>query len=261
MEETMNTPKNWLILRGLIREQRHWGSFLQMMKEKNPGATILALDHPGIGTESNRQAPTRVSAMVEDLRERFLKAQQNTSNLNITDWGIFGVSLGGMVVLEWAEMFPGDFKVFVAANTSASNASKLLDRFRAQNLKTLAKITFETDPVIKEKHILTMTTQLSEPQVLQKASEQALFALPKKKFTETALRQLLAASKFKLVPKNFKPNTRLVFLVSEYDQLVSPRCTENIAKLLNAPLHIHKGSNHDITTDAPEWVADKLLSF
>jgi len=70
MREGEGRPTNWLILRGLAREQRHWGPFVDIFEAKVPGSRVHTLDLPGVGTECQRDSPATVAGIVSDLRER-----------------------------------------------------------------------------------------------------------------------------------------------------------------------------------------------
>jgi len=46
----INKREHWVLLRGLMREQRHWGAFPATLARALPGAAILTPDLPGNGT-------------------------------------------------------------------------------------------------------------------------------------------------------------------------------------------------------------------
>src|SRR5690606_3024438 len=102
----------WLMLRGLAREVRHWGSFLATFEEQSGAKRALGLDLPGMGTEVGRPVPNTISGFVDDVRARFLAARGDDPG----PWGIFAVSLGGMVLLNWLERYPADFARAVVVN-------------------------------------------------------------------------------------------------------------------------------------------------
>ena len=59
---------NWLLLRGLAREQRHWGRFPALLSAKLPGDRVFCLDLPGTGTEHRRKSPASIAAIPVGLR-------------------------------------------------------------------------------------------------------------------------------------------------------------------------------------------------
>ena len=59
----------WILLRGLTREQGHWGDFVPQLKAALPAeATLLTPDLPGNGVLHQQTSPSRVEDMVEAVR-------------------------------------------------------------------------------------------------------------------------------------------------------------------------------------------------
>ena len=56
----------WLLLRGLAREQAHWIDFPEIFEKIVPDAKVHCLDLPGVGTERDRPSPLNVPAIVDD---------------------------------------------------------------------------------------------------------------------------------------------------------------------------------------------------
>ena len=59
---------SWVLLRGLTREQGHWGQFPDQVRAALPGNTVLSIDLPGNGQLNDVQSPTRVEAMADAAR-------------------------------------------------------------------------------------------------------------------------------------------------------------------------------------------------
>ena len=87
---------HWLLLRGLVRERRHWGDFPAELAA-HTGAEVLALDLPGVGTERDRPSPTRIPEIVDDLRARFAPVR------GAGPWAIFAPSLDSAAVCAHAQ--------------------------------------------------------------------------------------------------------------------------------------------------------------
>ena len=119
-------PARWLLLRGLAREQRHWGAFRAALASQ--GAEVQCLDLPGAGTENDRKSPASIRGITEDLRERWRRTPREGA------WGLCAVSLGGMVAMDWCGRHPDDFDALVLVNTSAANLSV---PWRRMNLRVL----------------------------------------------------------------------------------------------------------------------------
>ena len=59
--------KHWLFLRGLSREQAHWGEFIKRC-ERELGWYCHAVDLPGFGSEHLRKSPLTMSEIRRDIR-------------------------------------------------------------------------------------------------------------------------------------------------------------------------------------------------
>ena len=93
---------DWLLLRGLLREQRHWGDFTKNFESSIHSAKVHCLDLPGIGTESLKQSPSKIREIMEDIRSRW-HSIGNNKPINL-----FSVSLGGMIAMEWMRYHPDE---------------------------------------------------------------------------------------------------------------------------------------------------------
>ncbi len=91
----------WLLIRGLSRDARHWGSFPQTFAEEL-GVEVKTIDPPGFGTQIARTSPSTIAEITDDIRDR--------ANIGGDDWSILGISLGGMVTLDWIARYPNDFQ-------------------------------------------------------------------------------------------------------------------------------------------------------
>ena len=119
----MTTPI-WILLRGLMREQRHWGEFPATLARALPGARIVTPDLPGNGTRHDEDSATRVAAMVEDCRQHLLARGIPAP------YHLLALSLGGMVAVEWASRYPQEIARCVLVNTSMRPYSPFYLRLR-----------------------------------------------------------------------------------------------------------------------------------
>jgi len=244
---------NWLILRGLIREQRHWEHFPKVFEEKVPGAKVFCLDYPGIGTEHGRKSPYSIAEIQEDLRTRWLELKKK----NPGDWSILAVSLGGMVSMEWTRKYPDDFKNFVVINSSISNLSPFYDRMQLPTAMKLLSLFLKGDAEYRERTILEQTTSGRTP-IEQVLKHWISFAPPRGELKQVAAAQLLAGMKFKA---HEAPQIPVLVLTSEKDGLASTRCSQRIAQLFKAPIHSHPWAGHDLTLEDSPWVADQVVTW
>ena len=89
-------PMNWLLLRGLARDQRHWMDFGKIFEERLSGSRVFMLDMPGMGDQNKRPSPLTIPGIVDDLRHRWKQLDYDFGG----PWGILAVSLGGTAAAE-----------------------------------------------------------------------------------------------------------------------------------------------------------------
>ena len=246
----------WLILRGLVREQRHWGPFKEIFEKKlrsiDANAEVFALDMPGFGTEVGRNSPLSVDGIVEDLRARWLQLRTIKSE----PWGLLAISLGGMVAAHWSHKYPDDFKQIVLVNSSMSGLSPIHHRMIPSNYLNLIKLLLSRDLKEREKGILKMTTNLDLKKIEIQAEKQVSYTVGVNRLN--AVSQIFAAIKF-IAPVKIRPP--MLVLVADGDQLVSPRCSDAIARKYDAVICRHPTGNHDLSTDEPQWIADQVVQW
>lgn len=245
----MSPPaRNWLLLRGLSREQRHWAELPTRLRQ-TLGSEVVCLDLPGVGTEVGRPSPARIEGISRDLRARFL-----ASGAAGRPFGLFAISLGGMIALDWVRRFPGDFEVAVIANSSAANLSRAQDRLRFMNLGPLMGMLRDPDPVAREHRLLRMmTNHRAGDEALARAFAEIARTAPVSMSVMTA--QLMAAMRFQ-APAEVE--ARLEFLVSAADQFVDPSCSYRLAERYRAPIRVHPSAGHELALDDPDWVVSEL---
>ena len=234
---------NWLLLRGLVREQRHWGEFPARLAAAT-GARVLALDLPGVGTEASRPSPTSISAITDDIRERFGEGEQG--------WGIFAPSLGGMIALDWVARFPADFSRAVVCNTSASNLAGPFERFSLGAVGTVLSGLATWNAVDREATILGLVSNTAAGRA--HATEFAGFT--PRIGPGVLARQLWAGSRAVAPSAVAVP---LTVLCSAADRLCAPDASRRLAAGLNAALYEHPTAGHDLPLDDPEWVISRLV--
>ena len=123
----------WVLLRGLMRQQRHWGDFPATLGAALPGAAIVTPDLPGNGQRHAMDSATRVCAMVECCREHLLARGLKPP------YRLLALSLGGMVAVEWASRYPHEIASCVLINTSMRPYSPFYRRLRWQNYPALLR--------------------------------------------------------------------------------------------------------------------------
>lgn len=246
-------PKNWLLLRGLAREERHWGDFPHMIEKQIPHAKVHFLELPGVGKKAHIEAFSQIKDYTNQLREEWLELQIK----NPEPWGIIAISMGGMIGMDWCNRFPHDLSTLVLVNSSAGNLSSPHHRFSPLAMGTVLKLFFREDYEEREEAILKLTTNMLkiEKDLVQRyASYSADTPIRRSSF----IKQMIAASRFK-VPEELSQN--LLILAAKKDRLASYKCSKSIAKHFNKKLYLHDQAGHDLPMDDPQWIIDHLKSF
>ena len=246
----------WLILRGLVREQRHWGEFPTHMRnalrEFDPEVEVHMLDFPGFGTESERRSPFSIGEIVDDVRNRWKTIASDGQK----PCYLLAISLGGMVAMNWVSRHPEDFKGLVLINSSATGFSPVTKRLKPQNYPKLLSLFSSGDVGIRERKILEMTTNLSGERLRVLSERHAGFA---KKVRKTdAIAQIISAIRFRPPSRLGIP---LMVLGAKGDRLVDVSCSEQIARRFQGHLELHETANHDLATDDGDWIIAKLREW
>jgi pimeloyl-ACP methyl ester carboxylesterase len=216
----------WIFLRGLVREQRHWGDFPAVFRRAMPDALVVTPDLPGNGSANLEPSPANVAAMVEacrgELRDRGLHGP----------YRLLALSLGAMVAAEWCARYPGEVACAVLVNTSMRPFSSFHRRLRWQNYPSIVAAAGAGAGARRERIILRLT---SNRRGADHALADAWTAIAREApvARRNALRQLLAAARYRAPAA---PPVPLLVLASLGDRLVDPACSRQLAQAWQAPL-------------------------
>lgn len=239
---------DWLLLRGLCRESRHWGELVESLAGVRPADRFHTLDLPGMGSQCHELSPASIAAIRRQVQLRSTFLQQ--------PFLIVGLSLGGMVALDWASASPDAIAGVVAINSSCA-WSPPWQRLKANRFLDILQLLNTPDIHRRESRIMALTSNRSHPQALLQYWQSLQTQHPVSR--KNAIRQLFAASRYR--PQRKKPSTPVLVLASEADRLVSYRCSETLAQRWQCRLHKHSWAGHDLPLDDPGWVIDKLIAF
>ena len=233
-----------ILLRGLFRGQYHWGVFLEYLQKKYPNKIISCLDIPGNGDLFNEKSPNTIIEMVESVR-----AQRNGNASAKVD--IIAISMGGMIGLKWAELYPNEIDTLICINTTAKPFSPFYKRLLPKNYFKILRALF-SNAYKRERMIYEMVSNKKvDVEIVKKWASYSL-SLPMIKMN--FFHQLRAAMTFK--PR--RPECRLFFISSLKDNLVSNKATRAIAEKWSVPLIINEFDGHDIPLDNPKWLCETL---
>jgi pimeloyl-ACP methyl ester carboxylesterase len=237
-----------LLIRGLLRESRHWLDFPIALSEKLH-RPVLTLDLPGCGVLNQQRSASSVPElrlqMQQQWAERYPQYQGQPLHL-------VAISMGGMLALDWALAAPEQVKSLLLINSSSAGLNPFWQRLKPQNyLKIL--LCLLVGPSKREELIWQMTVNKAvNSKVL---ADWQSWALENPVSRMNALRQLWAASRFRV---HQRPLCQLTVISALADRLVSARCSEQLAEKLNAPLVSHSEAGHDLPLDAEVWLLEQL---
>ena len=243
----------WVLLRGWTREARHWGDFPARLGAAIQSASIVALDLPGNGEFRQRRSPSSIAQMVEHSRQA-LRARSIEG-----PYYLLGLSLGGMVSVDWASRQAAEVAGCVLLNTSLRHFGAFHERQRPRNYATLLRLALlEGDPRAREAAILRLTSAGGAARA-ELTLAWTRFAAEQPVSRGNVLRQLVAAARYKAPA--CAPSVPILVLASTGDRLVDPNCSVNLARRWSLPLAVHPTAGHDLALDDGPWVAAQVRQW
>lgn len=243
----------WVLLRGLVRESRHWGDFPELLHRELPDATVVTLDLPGNGSLSHMCSPARIGHMAEHCRRALTEKGLEPP------YDLLAQSMGGMVAMAWQAAHPQEIGNAVLISTSVRPHGAFYRRLKPRNYALLAGMLLGSrDALREEARILRIISSRGDKQQ-QILDAWAGYARERPVSRVNALRQLLAAARFR-DPGNARPS-RVLLLAGARDRLVDPACSQALASAWNADLIIHPDAGHDVPLDDGPWVAGQVRAW
>ena len=252
---TKNHPTPWVALRGLTREAGHWGEFAPQLRDALAPHGLYTPDLPGNGRRWRDTSPTRVPALVDAVRAQLLGEGLKPP------YRLFGMSLGAMVCVAWADAHPHEVEACVLLNTSLRGVNPVYQRLRPQAWPALARLAWTGLAAEATERIVFDATSNTQDLDLRRATLRAWLALRAEHSVSraNALRQLLAAARFR-VPAE-RPRVPVLLLGSRGDRLVSPQCSEALAARWHCDFAQHTDAGHDLPLDDGAWVVRQLVAW
>jgi pimeloyl-ACP methyl ester carboxylesterase len=262
--------QNWILLRGLTRESKHWGNFVPLLQSAFPDAQITLLDLPGTGCFYQETSPSTIKAITDSVRRHAL--DQGLLQQPVT---ILALSLGAMVAWEWMRSYPEDICGAALMNTSLADVSPFYRRLRWQNYGDFAALVVTRDLRKREAGILQLTSNhrniardgvyaASQSGTGAARHKQIIRAWEKIQIErpislKNCFRQIKAAASYR--PGDIRPKQPILLLNGLGDRLVAPACSESIHKKWNLELRRHLWAGHDLTLDDGAWVVSQLKDW
>lgn len=238
----------WVLLRGLTREQRHWGAFATDLAAAFPSAPVITLDLPGNGALNEMRSPGRVDAMAA-----FCRAELSARGI-APPYRVLAMSLGAMVATAWCGVQRDEIADAVLINTSLRSFSPMHHRLKPSG--ALLRLALSSrDPIAWERAVLALTSNTPRRNGDDALVHQwAAYRRERPVSAANAVRQLWAAARF--VAPRTPPFERVLLLTSARDRLVDTRCSLALARAWRCEIESHPWAGHDLPLDDPAWVID-----
>ena len=252
----MTTPFDLVLLRGWMRDSRHWESFPDLLGAALAGAGLTANlqlpDLPGNGRRNREHTPASITALATSLRAEFPQRQGRGPLI------LVGLSMGGMIAAEWARQDPQAVRGICLLNSSMRPYALPWQRLRPALWPAVVAQSLRS-PAAREARILELTLgpQRREPARL------ARWIAWQREYPVTLSNvhaQLLAAARYRY-PDGAVPHCPCLLLCGAHDRVADPVCSQRLARAWNGHLEVHPEGGHDLPIDAPEWTAAHIVRW
>lgn len=241
--------REWVLLRGLAREQGHWGEFKTKLQDANPQDTITCVDLPGTGKFHRLSSPMSIAGIAE-----FVVSQLEPK----TDKRILvTISLGSMVAVEMLYLHPEIADGVVLINPSFRNLSPALHRLQLDALPHMYRAATAGSQEDRERAVLAMVSNRGDRD--RYTQEWAEIGRKNPIKPQTFFKQLIAAATYDLPEQ--KPNIPVLLLSSEADRMVDPRCSKTLAEKWGLEVVSHPTAGHELCLDEADWTVAQINKF
>lgn len=238
---------HFVLIRGLLREARHWGEFPGKLQQQFPGALISTPDIPGNGMRHHETSPESIAALTAALRQRIDASQPIR---------LVALSMGGMIAVDWMTRYPGEIEAAVLINTSARPLSSFYHRLSWMAYPHVLRMLFHSRAQ-READILRLTSNRYQHDKKLLASWQQ-WQQQNPVSTASARNQFLAAIQFSITAK---PQQPVLVVTSRADRLVDYRCSRKLAQTWYADYRQHELAGHDLPLDEPQWLVQNIREW
>lgn len=245
---------SYLFLRGLTRNHMHWRR--RESYEDILGQKVYFLDPPGFGRNHKLTSPNSIQKITDYIKSVW-------DGIAVTDPDskkvIVGLSLGGMIALDWMARHPQDWTGAVMINSSVSNLSWPWERIRPRNILIAPKYFLSVSAKAIEEVIFEATCNTTDKkEAIIKNWTEIRKNYPYSKLS--AFNQLFAASRF-VAPEIEKIKAPALILTGKKDRLVSYKCSVAIAQKYNFEIKYSEKSGHDMAVDDDLWMLQQIKEF
>lgn len=245
----------WVLLRGLMREARHWGEFPLQFQNGVDARNVVTLDFPGNGSLHAQDSPNTVAGMANHCRAQLTQLGYKPP------YRVLALSLGAMVAVEWSQQHPAEIENMVLINTSLAPYNPFYHRLRPANYAALFRFLVSGSVLQRERLILHITSTLERSELQQSVllEQWVSYAHECPVTRANILRQLQAAIFYRDAPA--KPDLPVLLLAGRNDRLVNMKCSLALAKIWDCAIKIHPTAGHDLPLDDGFWVTQQVTEW
>jgi pimeloyl-ACP methyl ester carboxylesterase len=244
----------WVLLRGLMREARHWGEFPTLFQNAMGAQHLVTLDFPGNGRLHAQTSATSVAEMANYCHTQLRQLGY------APPYHVLALSLGAMVAVAWSELYPAELEKMVLINTSLAPYNPFYHRLRPTNYPALAQLLYGS-AAQRESLVLQLTSSLKiHSEHKQAILEQWIaYALECPTTRANILRQLQAALCYRAVMT--APPIPVLLLAGQQDELVNAKCSLTLAQHWRCVIRLHPTAGHDLPLDDGDWVTQQVKTW
>lgn len=244
----------FFLLRGLSRQQAHWGCFpkylARALLEEGIESDFVFEDLPGFGARFQELSPSSIEEIARLLAPSLEKIPGQVH--------LLGLSMGGMLALELARRYPEKCQSLVMINSSVKPVARFYQRLQLRAYPAFLKAWFHPLKQASEQQILGISTEkYQQDEALLDTWLSYRKSHPPSRLA--AVKQILAAARYQAPPQ--KPLDRVLLIASRKDRIASYRCTEQLAEFWGISPLIHATAGHDLPLDEPEWLLEHLVKW
>ncbi|MEO8332518.1 MAG: alpha/beta hydrolase [Gallionella sp.] len=245
----------WVLLRGLMREARHWGEFPMLFQNAMDAQHLVVLDFPGNGSLHAQPSATSVAAMAKNIRAQLQRLGY------APPYRVLALSLGAMVAVAWSELYPDELERMVLINTSLAPYNPFYHRLRPANYPALVRFLLYGTAVQRENLILQLTSRLKSRTEHKQAilDQWTAYAQECPITRANVLRQLIAAASYRAA--STAPSAPVLLLAAQQDQLVNLKCSLTLAQHWHCAIRLHQIAGHDLPLDDGTWVTQQIKEW
>ncbi|BAJ03464.1 alpha/beta fold hydrolase [Shewanella violacea] len=269
----------FVLLRGLMRDRRHWYGFTQRLAAT--GVQVITPDLPGNGTLAEINSPLNISAYANYVWAQIDEVLNAGATREVLEpVCLVGLSMGGMLALEMAKHKPERVQRVVLINSSAANLSPWYRRFQ---LSALIKSAWGTGRRWLNGELSGVS--LVEATVIQFTSEcrgddiklirdWSHYRQLGHTWVLNGFRQLVACALFDapVIDHGFVKgqvkgqesvpvNVPVTVIVAKRDRLAHPSCGQALAHFYHTQAIYLDDCGHDASLDKPEPLLRILLDM